>query len=712
MLHPASHCWWSLWGFSERAALRGGMLLLLLMMGFSGAWAEEDIQTLEEIQVEAVPQRSKDLDAGQPTLVLKGDVLTQKSADTLGATLEQEQGLNNASFGPGVGQPVVRGLGGPRVQMLQDGLNILDASQSSGDHANAVEPLLAEEIEVFKGPSSLLYGGTAIGGAVNVIDRRVPSSVPTAGYSGAFGTRYNSVLDETSSVMKIDTGKDHVALHLDGFYRQNGNMTIPGYAIDDAAYARMNGGALPQVNTRGYLANSAGNAIGGTVGLSWVDDWGYSGASYNNRNDYYGIPPDGSVGAPKVNIAQNVSRADFKTEWLDPTEYFSKARVRFAYSDYAHYELENNAVNATFTNQGYEGRMEIEQRVVGPLGGTFGIQTQNNQFDAVAAPGTLPYGAPQLAPLTNIQNYAGFVVERLDLDPFSTEAGLRIESNALTPQSGPDPARSYLPISASISQYWHVDASNDLKLSLSRSQRAPQVQELYFDGYHDATNSVEVGNTNLQMETSYNIEVGYALKSDHWGNFELSLFQNQFNNYIYLNDTGVMADPGLYPYNQCPSPSSGCVPVYQYSQQNAVFRGYEANYHLPINQQAVPGQFAVDLFSDFTRGVFTHGGDVPRMPPLRYGLQLNYDIDRYSFNSRLMRADAQDHAGENQTTTPGYILWNVAAQYRLNVEDHEVLLFARGNNLLDQTIRSSVSYLRVYAPQAGRGGEIGIQIKF
>lgn len=688
--------------------------LLMVVVLYTGSGvtfaAEEEIQTLEEVEVEAVPNKGHDLDAGQPTITLKGDVLTQKTADTLGATLEQEQGINNASFGPGVGQPVVRGLGGPRVQMLQDGLNILDVAQSSGDHANAVEPLLADEIEVFKGPTALLYGGTAIGGAVNVIDRRVPSSLPSAPVTGTLGTRYNSVLDETSSIMKIDAGQDHLALHLDGFYRQNGNMGIPAFAIDDSAYLQMNG-ALPQVNTKGYLANTAGNAIGGTAGLSWVDDWGYSGASYSNRNDYYGIPPDGSRGSPRVNIAQNVSRADFKTEWLKPTDQFAKATLRFAYNDYTHFELEDDQVNATFTNKGYEGRLEVEQATMGMLGGKFGIQTQNNNFNVVAAPGVLPEGAPPLAPLTAIQNYAGFLVERLDIDAFTTEAGARVEYSGLTPQTGVDPSRSFVPVSASIAQFWHIDPMNDLKLSLSRSQRSPQVQELYFDGYHDATNSIEIGNTGLGMETSYNIELGYALRSE-WGNLDVSVFQNQFNNYIYLQDTGVMGDPSLYPYNQCPSASAGCVPVYSYQQQNAVFRGYEVNYHVPIPQMTIPGQFALDLFSDFTRGVFTRGGDVPRMPPLRYGMQLNYDIERFAFNSRLTRANAQNEAGENQTATPGYILWNVSAQYHLKVENHDVLLFAQGNNLLDQTIRSSVSFLRVYAPQAGRGAEIGIKIEF
>lgn len=665
---------------------------------------------LEEVQVEATAEKPNALNLGQPKLMIKGDALSQKITDTLGATLEQEQGLNNASFGPGVGQPVVRGQMGPRVQVLQDGLNILDASQFSGDHANAIEPLLAEEIEVLKGPAALLYGGTAIGGAVNVIDRRVPSSIPKAGLEGAFSTRYNSVSDETASSLKLDTGGDHLALHLDGFYRQNGNLGIPGFAINDAAYRQMSGGALPEVNTRGYLANTAGNAIGGTAGFSWVDDWGYSGASYNNRNDYYGIPPDGAAGAPRVNIAQNVSRATSKTEWIKPGNLFEKATLRFAWNDYTHYELMDQAVQATYTNKGYDSRLEVEQLPLGALTGKLGFQTQNNDFNVVAAPGTLPAGAPPLAPLTTIQDYALFAVERYDYEALATEAGVRIETNLLTPQNGAYPARSFLPISASLSELWHLDSHNDLRLTLSHSQRAPQVQELYFQGFHDATNSIELGSNQLGMETSYNMDLGYVLDTEY-GKLDASLFQNWFNNYIYLFDTGRLADPELYPYNRCAA-GANCVPVYRYAQQNAVFRGYEVNYRLPLYSDPAQGKFALDLFSDYTRGQFTAGGNVPRMPPLRYGFQLNYDLDRWAFNTRLTRANAQNDAGANQTDTPGYILWNVSSQYHLEVKGYDVLLFARGNNLLDQTIRSSVSYLRVFAPQAGRGGEVGIQINF
>lgn len=701
---------------SRHRGLPWPVVLVMLMMGSSpltlaAATQEEEVTFLEEVQVEALTQKPNTLEVGQPKLVVKGDELKQKMTDTLGATLEQEQGLNNASFGPGVGQPVIRGQEGPRVQILQDGLNILDASQFSGDHANAIEPLLAEELEVLKGPAALLYGGTAIGGAVNVIDRRVPSAIPKSGLEGAFSTRYNSVSDETSSLLKVDAGSDHLALHLDGFYRQNGNLGIPGYAINDSAYAQQTGGALPEVNTRGYLANTAGNAIGGTAGFSWVDDWGFSGASYSNRNDYYGIPPDGSSGAPRVNIAQNVSRATSKTEWIKPGDLFEKATLRFAWNDYTHYEIEDQAVNATFTNKGYDSRIELEQLPFGPLTGKLGLQTQNNDFNVVAAPGMLPSGAPALAPLTAVQQYGVFALERLDHDAFSTEAGLRIEPNVLTPKSGMDPAKSYLPISASLSELWHVDAHNDLRATFSRSQRAPQVQELYFQGFHDATNSIEIGSTQLNVETSYNIDLGYVLDTEY-GKLEASLFQNWFNNYIYLNDTGLLADPDLYPYNQCPSGATNCVPVYQYTQQNAVFRGYEVNYRMPISMDPRLGKLSMDLFSDYTRGQFTAGGNVPRMPPLRYGFQLNYDLDRWAFNSRLTRANAQEYAGANQTVTPGYILWNISAQYHLKVEGYDVLLFARGNNLLDQTVRSSVSYLRVFAPQAGRGGEIGIQINF
>lgn len=668
------------------------------------------VETLDEVEVSASTADELDLALGQPVTALAGDKLTKKTTDTLGATLEQEVGLNNASFGPGVGQPVIRGQSGPRVQVLQDGLNIMDASQFSGDHANAIEPVLAEKLEVIRGPSTLLYGGTAIGGAVNVIDNRVPMEIPENSLAGALSTRFNSVSNETSTAMKWDVAKDHLVMHLDGFYRQNGNLTIPGYAINQAAYAQETG-SQPSVNTFGYLANTMGNAIGGTVGASLVEDWGYTGVSYNNRNDLYGIPPDGSAGGPNVSIYQNVSRATYKTEVKDPFDGIGKVTVRFAYNDYTHVELNNGATNTTYTNAGSESRVELEHLPwLGGITGVLGFQSQNNHFNVVSAPGTLPQNAPAIAPLSYIQTYSIFDLERFALDPIQFEAGFRVERSAISTETTQAKTLAYLPVSGSVSALYKMNTQQSSRISFTRSQRAPQIQELFFNGYHDATSSIEIGNSSLSPETSYNLDLGYQFKNE-WMVLDLSLFQNWFDNYIFLANSGDFADPELYPYKECPA-GSFCAPVYNYSQQTATFRGYELTMNVPLLGEAW-GVVDIDLFSDYTRGQFTQGGNVPRMPPLRYGLQVNYGYEQFEVNTRLTRAQPQNDAGTNEATTPGYVLLNLNAQYRLkSSEAGEVFLFLKANNLLDETIRNSVSYLRNIAPQPGRGAELGLQIRF
>ena len=687
------------------------LVFLSVKQAFALTPVNEMVETLDEIEVSASTADELDLGLGQPVTALVGDKLTKKVTDTLGATLEQEVGLNNASFGPGVGQPVIRGQSGPRVQVLQDGLNIMDASQFSGDHANAIEPVLAEKLEVIRGPSTLLYGGTAIGGAVNVIDNRVPMETPEHPLTGALSTRFNSVSNETSTAMKWDVAKDHLVMHLDGFYRQNGNLTIPGNAINQSAYVQETG-SQPSVNTFGYLANTMGNAIGGTAGLSWVDSWGYTGASYNNRNDLYGIPPNGSAGSPNVSIYQNVSRSTYKTEVKDPFGGVGKMTVRFAYNDYTHVELNDGVTNTTYTNDGAESRVELEHLPwLGGVTGVFGFQSQNNHFNVVSAPGSLAPDAPAIAPLSYIQNYSIFDLERFSLDPIQFEGGFRVERSAISTETTQAKTLAYLPVSGSFSALYKISTLQSSRISLTRSQRAPQIQELFFNGYHDATGGIEIGNSSLSPETSYNLDLGYQLKNE-WMVLDLSLFQNWFDNYIFLANTGILADPDFYPYNHQCSEGGSCAPVYNYSQQSAIFRGYELTMNVPLWGEDW-GVVDIDLFSDYTRGQFSQGGNVPRMPPLRYGLQLNYGYEHFEVNARLTRAQPQNDAGAYEATTPGYVLLNLNAQYRLkSFESGEIFLFLKANNLLDETIRNSVSYFRNIAPQPGRGGEVGLQIHF
>jgi len=301
-------------------------------------------------------------------------------------------------------------------------------------------------------------------------------------------------------------------------------------------------------------------------------------------------------------------------------------------------------------------------------------------------------------------------VESFDYGPIGYQLGARVEQSSIAPQGLS--TFNYTPVSASASGLWKINSSNDLSLGLTRSQRAPQVQELLSHGFHDATHSYELGDASLDMETSYNLDLGYKFKAD-WGKAEVNLFHNWVNNYIYQQRTGqfVYQDPVNGDALPCGN-HSDCSPVVHTSQADATFKGFEAKllFNLMENQY---GLVDLTLFSDYTRGEFVSGGDVPRMPPLRYGFQLDYTKAEWSGNLRLMRAEAQNNPGANDTPTPGYVLLNIGTEYQIK-DFHEIslLLFAKGNNLLNENIRNSTSYLRNWSPEPGRGAQIGIRMSY
>ncbi|MGH8500487.1 MAG: TonB-dependent receptor domain-containing protein, partial [Methylococcales bacterium] len=265
----------------------------------------------------------------------------------------------------------------------------------------------------------------------------------------------------------------------------------------------------------------------------------------------------------------------------------------------------------------------------------------------------------------------------------------------------------YIPVSASASGLWKPNDRNGINLAVTRSQRAPQVQELLTHGFHDATRSFEVGNINLTKETAYNLDLGYRFKSD-WLTAEFDLFHNWVGNYIFQQRNGrfVTEDGEL-----CP-PDTACSPVLVTRQANANFMGFEGKLNFLLMENRY-GRVDLSLFGDYTRGQFVSGVDAPRMPPLRYGLQLDYAEGKLSTNLRVTRAEAQNHPGEFDTSTPGYVVMNLGLNYELNAyKDARLLLFAKGSNLLNQNIRNSTSYLRNFAPEPGRGAEAGLRFSY
>jgi iron complex outermembrane receptor protein len=715
---------------------------------------------LETIVVTA-PLANKLSAAAVPVTVLGGDELTQKMGHTIGETLKQELGITSQSFGPGVGTPVIRGQSGPRVKVMENGIGSNDVSQLSPDHATSIDPSMAESIEVLRGPATLLYGSGAVGGVVNIIDNRIPTHLYSKPVNLSFDQRYDSAFNESSSALKSEGSYGQWAYHLDGLYRNLGDMAIGGTAVDAPKAQALDPTLTVVNNTHGVIPNTFAQTLNGALGSSYITDAGFVGLGINQYHNNYGIAPDGGTfvqgnqtfADPNTRIDQMQTKYDTKSELLNPFSFADKLSMRLGYTDYNHTEWVGGVPGITynpgtaFSNKTYEGRVELTHKAIdlfqglGPLKGAVGVQVISSQFSAFDFPtggvpnqfiSSTPSTVTNIVPNTQTQSVGVFGMESLDYGPVKYQTGLRVEDTSLTPSTSssytapyqilPDTRGNYslastynfLPISASVSALWKLDKQQNLSMSLTRSQRAPQVQELFANGYHDATRSYELGDPNLKMETAYNLDLGYKFKTD-WVRAELDLFNNWANDYIYQQRTGQFVPSSFIPSLQTAlgCATAPCTPVTASYQAGAIFRGYESKLVFPV---AEPGEGTLDLtlFSDYTNGTFVAtGAAVPRMPPLRFGFEWDYTQQAWSANLRFTRAQAQNRPGANDTTSAGYYLLTVGGEYKIkDFHDSSIMLYLKGNNLLNENIRNSVSYLRNFAPEPGRGAQLGIHINY
>ena len=685
---------------------RLSFLIIILTSPFAIA-GENNPQKMEEMTVYSTGIKQKTSKSARPVNVLSGDNLRTKVGQTIGETLQNELGVTNQSFGAGVGSPVIRGQAGPRVRVMQNSIGNNDAAALSPDHANGIEPVIAERIEVLRGPSTLLYGNGAIGGIVNVIDNRIPEAVPDKLIGGAGEQRYDSATNESASALKLEAGKGNFAFHADGFYRDQNNTRIGGVAIDEAAVRQHDPSfnSIPPgelVNTKGFIGNSQARSRGGSVGGSFIGEAGLAGAAANKLEKVYGIPPDGHGEAPVV-IDLRQSKYDFKGQLNNPFEFAEEIRMKFGYTDYKHTELDGGVPGTTFFNEAFESRLELEHKPVAGLKGVLGFQSINSEFQGLGGEG-------QIVPKSDLESYALFGVESFKYHSFTFDFGARAELNRILPDGGSQ--KSYVPISGSASALWDIGNHHQFSLAFTHSERAPQIQELFSNGFHHATRSYERGDALLRKELSENLDLTYRF-NDEWVSAEFNLFHNWVSNYIFQQrsatelfneENGAFVAPGA----DCDE----CFPVLDARQAEGAFKGFEAQAIFPLMQND-DGAVDLTLFGDYTRGTFNNGQDVPRMPPLRYGMQLGYEKNEWSANVRLTRAEAQANPGENETPTDSYLLLNVGGQYHLtDLKGADILLFAKGKNLLNENIRNSTSYLRNFAPEPGRSAELGIRISY
>lgn len=638
---------------------------------------------LQAIVVTATPfAAQEDVQVLAPAKVLAGDELRNKLGNSLGDTLSGELGVSASAFGAGASRPIIRGMEGPRVMILQNGMGVSDVSTVSNDHAVATEAATARQIEILRGPAALLYGSGAIGGLVNVVNDRIPTELvgkPT----GTAEARYGSVDGEKNSSFSLDTSAGQIGLHLDGNYRDTDNYKIPGNARQgDPASAS------------GRLPNSFTHETSLGAGISYVANWGYIGLSAATLDDHYGIPTDEMS---FIDLHQN--RYDLDTVVNNPFAGIEKFRFRMGYTDYTHIEKEQDGTPATvFANRALQTRWELTHAPLAGWHGTFGVQTGQSNYSALAA----DTGAAELTPPTRSTSFAGFLVEERQFGQVLVSGGLRGESVKRSPDSGSGlPGRDFSLLSWSTGALWSFQPGYGLGLTYSFAQRAPTVEELYSNGPHESTATFDIGDNQLKKETSHNIELSLQ-KTEGLVRWKGNVFRNKVNNYIYGRTNGQVNDSGA-------ADPTGEFTQRFWSQADATIRGVEAEVSYNWNGEGLSSR----VFADTSRGTLDSLGNLPLQPATRYGVELAYKTGPWASGVKVLRAQKQDRLASFETyETPSYTQLDANLSYTQRLNGVKLTWFALARNLLNQDIRLSTSVLRESVPLGGRNFIVGVRTAF
>ncbi|WP_420472904.1 TonB-dependent receptor [Noviherbaspirillum sp. ST9] len=638
---------------------------------------------LPEVVVTATPfGNSESSQLLTPARVLSGTELRNKLGASLGDVLSSEPGVTASGFGAGASRPIIRGLEGPRVKILQNGMTVSDLSALSNDHAVASETATARQIEVLRGPAALLYGSGAIGGVINVVNDRIPTELLPSP-SGMAETRAGYGNRERSASFSADGASGSIALHLDGSARNTGDYRIPGFAArDDASSAS---GRLPSSFTR---ARDVG------FGASHVANWGYIGASVANREDRYGIPTE-----EKSFIDLQQTRLDGDAMILRPFDLAESVRVRAGATDYKHTEKEQDGTPAAnFSNKAVETRWELAHRALGGWRGTLGLHSEHSRFAALSA----ETGRPDTVPVTRSSSLAAYLVEERDFGPVRGSAGVRLESVKRNPDAASAPDRRFDLLSYSVGGAWTFIPGYSLGGIVSIAQRAPNAEELYSNGPHEATGTVDIGDAALQKERSRNLELALQ-KTQGSVRWKLNLFENKARDFIYGRLDGATVDAdGL-------DNPDGQFTRRFWAQERATIRGAEAEWSINLRGEGP----SLRMFADTSRGKLDTAGHLPLQPATRAGIDAGYRRGPLQAGASVMRVRAQERLAVFEAlATPGYTQLDAHLSYSVRDGAMNWTWFILAKNLLDKDIRLSTSLLRNVAPQPGRNVVVGIRTQF
>jgi len=702
-------------------------LPILLLLPFAFAQGQKDKQSAEQLDalvVESSPLDTKLNQTTQSVGILTGDELDKARASTIAGTLSDVPGVSQTQFGPSANRPIIRGQDKFRVKIVQNGTDTFSVSAQSEDHAVPIDPLLVDRIEILRGSSALLHGGSGIGGVVNVIDRSIPTDVEP-GLSGSFLSTYSSVDEGFSSGIVGFAGSDKISFQVNGYIRDYKEYDAPTFYSSDH-----------DGNTEGpfnKVANSQGESESIGFGGSYKLDSGYAGFSFSNYENVYGVP--GEHAELDTRIEMESDRFEFRSE-IDVTdsEWLTGIDFNLGYSDYKHSEIGKEEAtdteletHSTYLREGFDAKIGFNHEV-GNFNGVIGIQGVFDEFK-IEGEGILAGSSNQNDAITSEEStrLALFLIEQYALsDQTQLNGGIRLESfeRDYTGTSDRDDELFSASggISHDLSEIWNISGN------LSYSERAPDTAELYSDGAHHATESYDVGASNLDTESAVGIEVIFRKKI---GNVtgQVSAFHTKYKNFVFTEHTEQIRDSegnlppangpdtiaGNADDNTFPAGTEG-LEEKKYESADAEFQGVEFEIDWLAMQN--PGwDLLLSAYGDMVRGKNkTEGGNLPRIPAARIGFGFEVQQEKLDFGMKLLHSLKQDkvavHGDESEDVTESYSVLSAFASYDINIGDNVATLFLRGNNLTDELAYNHASLLKSSSPLAGRSVEVGFGYDF
>ncbi|MGO3786045.1 MAG: TonB-dependent receptor [Pseudoalteromonas prydzensis] len=699
--------------------------------------------SVETVVVYASALHKNSLEMISPVSVLSGDELRNKAKPTLGETLKGLPGVNASYFGPVSSSPIIRGLDGPRVKITQNGLDSSDASRIGPDHATSNDSLAAEQIEVLRGPATLLYGSGAIGGVVNVVDNRIPTD-NIEQLTGAVEYSHDTVSNANTYAAKLETGHNNFNFHFDGTKRTGDDYQTPRFNLPEEEHEDHEGHDEEEHETATSVKNTFIDSQTVNFGTSYVGEHLTLGVSYGRIETDYGIPAhshehghehehehaheEGEEEAVYARVEQD--RWQGLMSYALHNNWIETINLRLGYTDYRHAEIEDGAIGTIFSNETTEARFNVEHKL-GNWHGMAGYHFSESNYDAD--------GEEAFTPASKTTTNALFILEEQQFGDVTVELGARLEdynidSNVDTSAHDHDHdhdheehadehgneltaySKSFTNLSASAGAIWQYTPGQSVSLSVSHSERAPLSAELLSNGVHIATGTYELGldyviedgeihfePENIKQETSTNIDFGFRRFSGDFG-YTVNFFYNDIENFYYQQNTGLIFDEEHGLETAEPGHDDGMA-VYQFVSKDAKLYGIEFDAHYQLNANAM-----VKLFGDSTTAKLADDeGNLPRIPANKLGSELQYTISDWQFSLTGTHYFEQNDITAYETATDGYTLFDAQANYQLTVGPVDTQFYINIDNITDELGFVHSSFIKDQAPLPGRNFRLGVR---